>query len=135
MKEERRARALERAHGEVADKTVKLLATIGAREAHIVAVAAAAALANEEKVLRAALHKADKEAAIVKAARAAEYARLQTLAGVLADEEARAAAADGKARLWRERQEAQRRLIIARDRLNDDAEKQAAVSDHAQAAA
>jgi HPt (histidine-containing phosphotransfer) domain-containing protein len=117
------ARALERAHGEVADKSAKLLEQIAARESHIAATAAAAAAANEERALRAALHKADKEAAILKAARAQEYARLQALAGVLTDDVRRAAADAARAGLWAERQANQRRLVIARDAAHGEMER------------
>ena len=73
--------------------------------------------------MRAALHKADKEAAILKSARATEYARLQALAAVMADEEKLKMEAEAKQLLWVERQQAQRRLIIARDMMHSTLEK------------
>lgn len=122
-KEERRARALERAHGEIADRTTRLLETISQRDKHIEQVKEAERLANEEKVLKAALHKADKEASILKTARATEYARLLQLSSVMADEERLKIEADAKEVLWVARQQNQRRLIISRDNMHATMEK------------
>lgn len=115
MKLGRRTAALERAHADVADKQRTLVAQIAAREEHIAKVKEAELLENEERVLRSALHAADKEAAILKRARAVEYARLRQLSHVMADEERLVMEATSKEAHWRERQEAQRRFIIARD--------------------
>ncbi len=115
---ERRTRALERAHGEVADHRTKLLAQIVERDLHIAKIRVEEWQANEERVLRAALHKADKEASILKAARATEYARLQSLSAVMADEERLEIEAHAKLSLDRERQQNKRKLIIARDSIH-----------------
>jgi hypothetical protein len=119
----RRTNALERAHNETADRARKLLETIAARDVHIAEVHAASVLENEERVLRAALHQADKEASILKSARATEYARLRQLSKVMEDEERLVAEAASRERVWRERQEAQRRFIIARDLKPEPAKK------------
>ena len=115
MKLGRRTAALERTKAEVADKAQQLLRQIAEREVHIAKVREAEILANEERVLKAALHQADKEATIIKAARANEYARLRQLAKVMTDEERLVMEATSKDVVWKERQDAQRRFIIARD--------------------